>query len=99
MFTSAEGGRLPELPLVLPQVQHVEGLAALDFHEALPSGVDGKPSNVGSDPSTAEFLSNCRRRTRANEEVGHEVLRVARGLQDAFEQGLRLLSGIVQPLG
>src|SRR5690606_73641 len=56
VFPFSKCHALPVLAFVLAEVQHLEGLAALDTEQALARNVDAPPAEVASDPATAELL-------------------------------------------
>ena len=58
--------------------------------------MDGVTPEVAGNPATAELLRHARRGAGAAEEVGDQVALVAAGLDDAFEEGFRLLGIISQ---
>ena len=53
-----KGHALPVLSLVFAEVEDLEGLAALDFEEALAGCMDGEATEIAADPAAAEFLSD-----------------------------------------
>src|SRR6185312_15434050 len=91
------------LALVATQVQHLEraeilvGRLELTLHtdQALACGMDGELAEVAGDPLAAKLFSNGGGGAGAPKEIGDQVALVATGFNDAFEQGLRLLGGVL----
>ena len=91
------------LPLVLAEVQNLEGAVvlavglelALHADHAFARGVDGEFAQVGADPLAAQLLCDRRGRAGAAEEVGNQIAFVGGGFDDAFDEFLRFLSRII----
>ena len=84
--------------LVGAEVLDVEGAAVGDVQQALARGVDGEAAEVAPDPAAVELLGDGDCRSRAGEEVGHQVSRIAREVDNAFEQRFGLLRVVAEPL-
>ena len=68
----AEGHALPVLPLVLAEIQNIEGLAVLDAEQSLTGDVDAPAAEVAADPATSKLLGDGQGRTRAEEEIRND---------------------------
>jgi hypothetical protein len=101
LFGSAQVGIDADemLALVFAEIKDFESaiVLALSFQlslhadEPLAGGVDGELTEVADDPFTAELFGDGGGSARAAEKVGYEIAVVGRDLDDAFEQGFRLL--------
>ena len=60
----------------LPEVEHLEGFAALDAEQPLAGDMDGPAAEVAANPASAELLGDGERSAGAAEEVSDEVARV-----------------------
>jgi hypothetical protein len=69
---------------------------SLQVDEAFSAGVNGESSQVAHDPAAAQPLGHRSGGAGAAEEVGNQVALVGGGADDALQEGLGLLGGIVK---
>jgi hypothetical protein len=82
---------LPSLALVGAEVLDLERSAVWNIEEPLPRRVDREATEIARDPASPEALCDDSCRAGADKAVRHEIVGIARELDDAFEETLRLL--------